>query len=194
MSLAKSIIALGLVIVTSALLSAQAPEKKAPPSADEIRKMMAPGPEHEQLAKYAGTWDLVIKMGPQTMECTSENRMIVGGRFLEMDYASKDKKAEGQFSLGFDRRHEHYTLTAMDNFGTYPVHSQGKRVGEAGKAKLYGKDDDPMMKAMGFTKEFVHVIDFKNPDEFSIEVWFIDTRTAERKEIKAMDYSFRRKK
>jgi hypothetical protein len=189
----KAAIVFAALLLVAAYVTAQEPEKKAPPSREEMLKMMGPGPEHEQLAKYAGKWDLTIKMGPQTFQCTTENRMIVGNRFLEIDYASKDKKMEGQFSLGFDRRHQHYTLTAMDSFGTYPVHSQGKRDGEQ-LAKLYGKDDDPMMKAMGFTKEFVHVLDFKSPDEFVIEVHFIDTRTAERKEFKAMDYVFQRQK
>jgi hypothetical protein len=49
------------------------------------------------------------------------------------------------------------------------------------------------MKAMGYTKEFVHVVDFRTPDEFVIEVWFVDTRTAERREFKFMDYTFKRR-
>ena len=57
---------------------------------------------------------------------------------------------------------------------------------------MYGKDDDPVMKAMGFTKEFVHILDIRGKDEFAVEVWFVDTRTAERREIKSLEYIFTR--
>jgi hypothetical protein len=50
------------------------------------------------------------------------------------------------------------------------------------------------MKAMGHTKEFVHILDLRAPDEYAVEVWFVDTRTAERKEFKYMDYTFKRRK
>jgi hypothetical protein len=159
-----------------------------------------PGPEHEKLAAYAGDWDVKIDMGggPAAMkyEGASESRMIVGKRFLQIEYQAKGSSGdlEGMFTIGFDGRHDHYALFAVDSFGTYFVSSKGKADEATGKIRMLGTDDDPMMKAMGFTKEFVHVLDLRGPDEFAIEIHFIDTRTPERREIKFMEYVFTRKK
>lgn len=42
-------------------------------------------------------------------------------------------------------------------------------------------------------KGFVHILDLRSRDEYVIKVWFIDTRTVERREMKFMDYTFKRK-
>ena len=49
-----------------------------------------------------------------------------------------------------------------------------------------------MMKKMGFEKEFGYACFFKDDSQFVIEVFWIDTRTAVREEIKAIEYSFSR--
>lgn len=196
-----------LAACTSTLLAQDgkdAPKQPAkPPTAAELLKLAGPGPEHEKMAKYAGKWDIMIKMGgTASYKGEAENRMTVAGRFLQMDFKAKAAKeipglpadTEGAFTLGFDRRHGHYALIHMDTFGTYFVTSQGKADETTGKIRMAGKDDDPMMKAMGLTKEFVHVVDFKSADEFVVEVLIIDTRTPARKEMKFMEYAFARKK
>ncbi len=171
-----------------------------PPGPDP-RVLMLPGPEHEQLARYVGAWDVEILMGSGAQAAKSQgsatSRMTVGGRFLQIEYqtAKSDKDAlDGMFTIGFDRRHQRYSLVAFDTFGTYFVTSQGKQNKMTGAIRLLGTDDDPTMKALGYTKEFVHVLDLRGPDEYAIEVRFIDTRTAARREIKAMEYVLKRKK
>jgi hypothetical protein len=171
-----------------------------PPSAGSQPKGAQPGPEHEKLARYAGGWTVEMKMGSgraaMTYTGTAENRMVVGGRFLQMEYRVRGTagEAEGIFSLGFDNRHQRHALIAMDSFGNYFVTSQGKADEKTGQLRLLGTDDDPMMKSMGYTKEFVHVVDWRGADEYAVEVWFVDTRTAARREFKAMEYVFKRKK
>lgn len=78
--------------------------------------------------------------------------------------------------------------------GTYFITSQGRRDTPGGKIRMLGTDDDPVMKAMGHTKEFVHVLDLRSPDEFAVEVWVVDTRTSARKEFKYMECLFKRRK
>jgi hypothetical protein len=186
-----------------ATLSSSAQESKSPskpPSAEDQLKLARPGVEHEKLAAYVGAWTVEVTIGSGLRalkyQGTSQNRMTVGGRFLQMEYQAKGKtnSTEGLFTVGFDPRHQRHTLIAMDDFGTYFVTSQGQRDSNTGKIRMLGTDDDPVMKAMGLTKEFVHVLDLRNPDEFAVEVWFIDTRNAARKEFKYMDYIFKRKK
>ena len=177
----------------------QSVSAKPPSAADQIR-MMKPGKEHEELARLVGTWDVEVRMGSGKQGGVSNgsgtSRMKVGGRFLEIEYQARSDKSEleGIFSIGFDHRHQKYVLVAMDSFGTYFVTSQGTRDEKTGKIRMAGTDDNPTMKAMGYTKEFLHVLDQKSDDEFDIEVWFVDTRTPARKEIKAMEFRFRRRK
>lgn len=173
---------------------------KNPPSAEEQIRRMKPGKEHEGLARSVGMWDVEVRMGSGKQALlyrgTGTSRMKVGGRYLEIEYQTQADKSEleGTFSIGFDHRHQKYVLVAMDSFGTYFVTSQGGRDETTGKIRMAGTDDDPTMKAMGYTKEFLHVLDQKSDNEFVIEVWFVDTRTAARKEIKAMMFHFRRQK
>ncbi len=185
---------LGWAVATS---SAQEPAAKPAPSAsrEELLKQTQPGAEHERMAKYAGEWAASASMGNRSSVGSARARMITGGRFLHIEYTLTGAAGpiEGSFLIGFDRRHGHYELLATDTFGTYWVASRGKSEAEGGKIKLAGRDDDPTMKALGFTKEFVHVLDFRRPDEWGIEVRFIDTRTPERREIQAMEYRFQRK-
>jgi len=118
--------------------------------------------------------------------------MTMEGRFLWIgfDVRGQAGRFKGAFLIGFDRRNERYSLVALDTSGTYFVTSHGQK-GESGEViRMRGKDDDPFMQAKGFTKEFVHVLDLRDPQEFSVEVLFVDTRTPERKEIPAMKFQF----
>lgn len=165
---------------------------------EQLRELANPGPEHEELEKYAGKWQVKVTMGNGEQAPASTGNgtsyMTLERRFLWIGYNVNGKagRIKGNFTIGFDRRNERYSLIAMDTFGTYFVTSHGKKDEKTGKLKLYGKDDDPYMKSLGYDKEFVHVIDLQSDDEFTIEVHFIDTRTPERKEIKAMAFHFTR--
>ena len=79
-----------------------------------------------------------------------------------------------------------YTVLAFDDTGTYWVSAQGTE--EDGRIKMYGKDDDPVMTAMGFEKEFVIVLDIQSEDRISIETYYIDTRTPECSEMLGLSY------
>jgi hypothetical protein len=189
----------------SALVLATLPAQDAkpvikPPAAEEELSLGRPGPEHEILARYSGVWEIEIRMvssnAPIMYQGAATNRMTAGGRFLQIEYQAVGKTniTEGIFSIGFDQRHQRFTVIAIDSLGSYFVTSRGVRDEKTGKIRLLGTDDDPMIKPAGYTKEFVHVLDLRSPNNFIIEIWFIDTRTAARKELKFMDYTFKRKK
>lgn len=186
----------GLLVLS--LQPAGAQETKEQPDFAKLREQSQPGLEHNQLSQYSGKWQLEITMGSGDRSATSNGRatsyMMLDDRFLWIAYnvGGKAGRVKGSFTVGYDRRNERYSLIAMDTHGTYFVTSHGTKDEETGKIKLYGKDDDPHMKAMGFDKEFAHTIDFRNPEELVVEVYYIDTRTAERKERKAMEFVFTR--
>jgi Protein of unknown function (DUF1579) len=189
-----------LCLILTASVRAEEPKSSKLPSREELLAMMKPGPEHETMAKYAGRWNVELKMGAGANAAkfagAAEAITLVGKRFLQVSYATKGAggSSDGVLTLGFDRRHGEHTIIAMDDMGTYSVQSRGKADAKTGKIRMRGTDDDPVMKAMGYTKEFVHQLEWKSDDAFSIEVFFVDTRTPERKELKAMEYAFMRKK
>ena len=186
-------------LFAQALLFAAAPPKR--PSKAEMQKLMAqmhPGPEHQHLGRYEGEWELSITTGRGSMgksTGSAKASMILGNRFMDIRYQAQGPSGafEGTFTLGFDRRHKHYVLIAMDTSGTYFVTSKGTLDSTTGRLKLYGKDDDPFMESMGYTKEFAHSIDLNKNNQFSIEVLYIDTRTEERTENAGMTFQITRK-
>jgi len=185
------------VWVATHSLVAQTPFKR--PSPEEMKKLteaMRPGPEHELLRSFSGQWTVEIKAGRNAVSTGNANSyMLVDGRFLWIGYGARGESGafRGSFIIGFDRRNERYDLIGMDTTGTYFITSHGKPEKDSKRVKLLGKDDDPYMKSLGYEKEFAHVIDLSDPDRLVIEVLFIDTRTEERKEQKAMELVFTRK-
>lgn len=191
----KHLLAVALFFVGIDLVAA--PKR---PSPEQIRKLMEqtrPGPEHELLAQFAGKWKLTIKAGAGAQSSgRATSYMTMENRFLWIGYSTDNQQRpfKGSFQIGFDRRHEMFTVIAMDTSGTYFVTSRGKLDPKTRRARLLGKDDDPFMKSMGYTKEFAHILDFSRPDRFVITVMFIDTRTPKRTESKGMELIFERLK
>lgn len=173
------------------------PKSPTPEEMAKYRELAKPGPEHDLLAKFAGEWNVTLTAGSRPESFGSgRSYMTLERRFLWIGYQAKGKSGvfKGAFTLGFDRRNERFMLIAMDTDGTYFVTSQGKKLPDSETLKLYGKDDDPYMAKLGFEKEFAHAVDLSDPDKFTIEVLYIDTRTEERKELRAMVFTFARKK
>lgn len=165
----------------------------------EVQKDLSkPSKEHEELAKYAGKWNVEMQFASsqkdEAYSGTSINTMLVENRFLQIQFAASKASEEvsGVFIIGFDRRNLEYQMTGMDTWGTYYVSATGKRLPECNTIKLYGKDNDPNMKKIGFDKEFGYSCTFENENMFVIDVFFIDTRTAARNELKFMEYRFSR--
>lgn len=117
----------------------------------------------------------------------------IGGRFLEIE-ADVDgaPMSHVMYVLGFDTRHGTYHIIAFDDSGTYFVTAAGDSTSGPPHIEMYGTDDDPHMKAMGFDKEFAFVWHLGSEDRFSIETRWIDTRTEARTEIPAMRLVFTR--
>jgi tetratricopeptide (TPR) repeat protein len=124
---------------------------------------------------------------------SAEVRWRVQGRFLEIEVAlDSGPFSRALYTLGFDTRHQEYQVLLMDDSGTYFVTARGAAPEEGSPVVMYGKDEDPVMTALGFEKEFALVVDFLSEDRFAIETRFIDTRTAARNELPFLYLSFQR--
>ena len=156
------------------------------------------GPEHSQMAGYAGEWSVhPAPMDPEMETAgaigTAIARTRLGGRFLEIQVVlDSGPFGRALYTLGFDARHREYQVVLMDDSGTYFVTARGGPSDGRSAIKMYGKDDDPVMTSMGLEKEFVIVVEFESPDRFSIGTLFIDTRTPERNEVPFLRLELRR--
>ena len=145
-------------------------------------------PAHELLGSLVGGWDVYVD-DTAVGEATARPRL--GGRFLEIEIASSVGLIRQAIdTFGFDDRHGHYTVIAMDQTGTYWVTAQG--VAEGGSIPMYGRDNDPVMKSMGLEKEFVIQLTVTSPDRITIAIRFIDNRTEARREIPFLEFELRR--
>ncbi|MEW6071395.1 MAG: DUF1579 domain-containing protein [Planctomycetota bacterium] len=92
-------------------------------------------PEHAEIAKTAGTWDVENKMTmqpgaePVSFSGTSTNRMVLGGRYLVEEYKSElmGMPFEGILILGYDNLADEYVSIWFDNMSTWPSIARGKK-------------------------------------------------------------------
>ncbi len=121
---------------------------------DEMTKLAAPGPEHAALKAMEGTWKAVVKSWfapgqPEVTEGVSENRLILGGRYLEqhMTGTMMGMPFEGYGLTGYDNLAKRYVFMWVDNMGT-GLMTGGGSMDEAGRsltttASVPGPDGKP---------------------------------------------------
>jgi hypothetical protein len=103
--------------------------KKAEPAMDpqmaEMIKNGTPNESHAKLKGMEGTWKATVKTwfapgDPQVSEGVSENKLILGGRYLEQRYTGNmmGMPFEGYGLTGFDVKKGVYTTYWIDNMST----------------------------------------------------------------------------
>jgi len=186
----------GLVLIGALVARSSASQEEGQENSfAQALEQSRPGPEHRQLGELSGGWDVTMRFASGGAgETTGSGRAstILDGRFLVIDFALGDDGSTGsyRYTIGFDRRHAEYSIIVMDTTGTYFVAARGAG-GEQGM-RMAGTDDDPQMARMGFEKKFLFELDIEDPDVFSVELFFVDTRTEEEKAIPYAKYSFER--
>jgi hypothetical protein len=195
-----------LVVVAALAIGADEKAKKttmpAAGAMDEKAMMEAwakyatPGESHKKLESFVGSWDTSVKSwmqpGAPPMESkgTSENRMIMGGRFLEQRFTGTmmDMPFEGLGYTGYDNYKKKYVGSWMDNMGTGVVTSLGT-ADPSGKAMTFtGEMDDPME---GKTKPYKETITMVDNDHHVFEMW---SPGPDGKMAKMMEIHYMRKK
>lgn len=152
------------------------------PTPEQIARAQAltqAGPEHERLASLVGMWDTEMRVRPapgadvMTARAFAENRMILGGRFLESRSTIDmfGMSGESITLLGFDRRHGRYTSIGLDTFGTYWVSGSGPADPVTGFIRMQGEDEDPVL---GHTQVFEFRLEIHDDDRYTFSVIFFD--------------------
>src|SRR6266508_3074293 len=83
----------------------------------------APGPEHEVLKKWEGTWNAKVKMGTNESPATATYKMICGGMWLMSDFQGQfaDQKFSGQGLDSYAPEKKKYVSVWVDSISTRPM-------------------------------------------------------------------------
>jgi hypothetical protein len=167
---------------------------------EKINKMMElakPGPEHKMLEKMVGSWEQTVKLWmtpgaePAEMKGKSENKMILGARFLQSDVTGGEgeMKMEGLNLMGYDRRHNHFTTVGFDTWGTYYVTAAGPYDEKSNAIIMYGEDEEATME---MTQKYNIIVRFVDDNTYITEVVFKDKRTPNQSEFKMVEVTHKR--
>ncbi len=178
--------------------SAVASKAKAAPSFDEEMaawaKYAEPGENHKRLKAFEGTWEATTKMWmapeapPQESKGVSENKLILGGRFLQQDYKAEfmGKPFSGLGLTGYDNYKKKYTAIWTDTMSTMVIPSSGT-FDKTGKVLTsFGAFDDVVS---GKKKKFKSVVRIVDDNKHTFE-WYEDK---DGKMVKTMEATYTRK-
>ncbi|HEY6504694.1 MAG TPA: DUF1579 domain-containing protein [Chitinophagaceae bacterium] len=186
--------------------AAKAEEKKEEPwvpvdSATMMKNMMdygTPGPMHEMLASWSGTWSGENTMweydgaDPQKSTGTAVNTMIMGGKYQSSKHSGDmmGMPFEGMSVTGYDNATKQFTSTWVDNWSTGIMSMSGSWDASSKTLTLAGKYPDINRPGKECSlREVFKVID---DNTHYMEMYGPDPKTG--KEFKMMEMKMSRKK
>ena len=202
----RSILTFEAILSLSLLLSlliapfAFAEDKPAAPGQDEMMKawmaQSTPGPTHKALEAAVGSWDVKTKMWmapgapPAESAGTSENKMILGGRFLEQRYEGTmmGQPFSGIGVTGYDNYKKKVVATWIDSMSTSVMVMQGTADKTGKVITCFGTMDDVIAKKPMKVKSRVTIVD---ADHHKYESWHTGP---DGKWAQDLDISYTRKK
>jgi hypothetical protein len=162
-----------------------AQDKKKPgkkmPSQEEMMKRwqeaITPGEAHKKLEAMVGMWDAEVKMWmggvnvePTISKGTSENKLVLGGRYVQQDFTSEmmNQPFSGVGFTGYDNFNKKYVGFWIDNMSTAMSTMDGN-VDKDGKTfTLWGKMDEPMTGERGKKVKYVTTVVDNNKHVFEV--------------------------
>jgi hypothetical protein len=136
---------------------------------------MTPAAGHKRLEPLVGTFrartEFVMAPGmpPQFHDGTSENRWVLGGRYLQQTYngMAMGMPFEGIGYTGYDNPSKRYVGTWMDTFGTGLMISVGAGRPSDSKIAFVTEAIEPSGRKIVFDS----IIKVKDNDNHSYEMW-----------------------
>lgn len=184
-----------LIAIPAAAQQQQQMSKEEMAAMEAYMKAATPGAPHDELAKMVGTWTTKVSYYPapgapaQVSDGLSENRMIMGGRYLEQRFNGSMMGApfEGLGYTGYDNVSKQYWGTWVDSTSTGVMTSWGKTAAD-GSLAMEGSMYDAMTGKQMKVKEKIVM---KSADEHVFEMWGPDKGG---KNYKMMEIVYTRKK
>lgn len=135
-------------------------------SMDAWTAHMTPGPEHKEMAKYAGKWNMASKMWfdpaapPQESTAKVTWEMIMDGRYM-LEHVDGEPFQEGMPRFqgmnitGYDNFAKRYFFGWVDNMGTGLMVGYGESKDGGKTIEFYADAPDPMTGTMTRSKSIV---------------------------------------
>jgi len=172
----------------------------AAPSQEEMMKVWmevaTPGDAHKKLEPLVGTFTAKTKAWmepgkpPQETEGTSENKWVLGNRFIEqhVEGTMMNQPFSGIGYTGYDNYKKKYVGTWMDSMGTMIMTSTGTMDRSGKKLTSWSTIDDAILKKPSKVKSVLTIVD---DDHHTFEMW---GPAPDGKIIKMLEISYTRKK
>jgi len=182
--------------------AAEATKAPADRAADEKAMMekwlqvATPSAGHKALEPVVGTWDAKITTWmspgapPQESTGTSENKWVLGGRFVQQSHEGNfmGQPFSGVGYTGYDNFKKKYVGTWMDTMGTMIMVSQGSADATGKTLSMTSTIDDIMTGKPASIKSEIKIVD---PGHHVMEMWGPDPTG---KQFKTMEIRYTRKK
>lgn len=147
----------------------EVPEQPVDPAAEKAawEKYATPGEPHKMMAEETGSWTNEMTMWhdvnatAEKATSTSESKMILGGRYQEMNYKGEmmGMPFEGRSTMAYDNATKQYISTWIDNMGTGIMVMKGKMEEGANSMELYGDMVDPVTGKAKMCREVYTIVD-----------------------------------
>lgn len=159
-----------------------------------ILDLTQPGPEHSQLMKWVGTWDVAFTQWTSATEPEKQARgnshitSLYNGRYIHEEYVSDfaGKQFMGSGNTGYDRAAKHFVTTWCDNMGTGIAHLTGTATREGQEITYHGT----MVCAQTRSEVHLrHVVVWDSNDRFTVAMF----NRSEGQERKVMELVYSRR-
>jgi hypothetical protein len=170
-------VAIALAACLAAHAEQGAPSPRLEDTIARYRTATGPGTEHRSLEPLVGSWSLettwrVAGQEPVRAKGTSENRLVLGGRFLlcEASSGEGDARIEAMSVYGFDARRKQFFAVMLDNLHTYPLQPTGNYEPATRSFVFSGKERDEVTGAAFAYRLLLRV---ESADRHTVEL-FVD--------------------
>ncbi|HUP49650.1 MAG TPA: DUF1579 domain-containing protein [Thermoanaerobaculia bacterium] len=163
---------------------------------EAYQKASTPGDAHRLLDQMAGTWNVTLKWWPapgapaQESAGVSENRWILGGRYVEQRFngTAMGQPFEGIGYTGYDNIRKEYFGTWIDSMSTALMTTTGTAEEGGKKWTFKGTMGDPVTGKAMAVEEKITVV---SPDRHVFEMW---TPGPDGAMFRSMEITYTRKK
>jgi hypothetical protein len=181
-------------VILVAMMTLPAAEERPPGFDPKVMELMKPGPEHQQLAKLAGTWDVSCRMWMKPDAPALESKAVAvattlfDGRFVQSEFkgAFMGQPFTGVSTMGYDRPAKHYASTWCDSMGTGITYLTGTS-SDGGKTITYL--GDMVCPEDGKSSLIRQVETHQSDDRFTLVMY----QTKDGKESKTMELAYTRR-
>ena len=159
---------------------------------------MTPGAQHKMLEESVGTWDAEVKMWmngpsgePMVSKGTSEQKIILGGRYLQQDFTGEmmGQSFTGTGFTGYDNFKKKYVSFWIDNMSTGMSTMDGALDKDGKSVTMWGRMDEPATGQKD--KKVKYVTRFVDKDTQVFETYDV-TSFGDKKPI--MEITYKRRK